>query len=120
LPFSVGIDIVEIERIRQAVDTQAERFLRKVFSPEEISLCLGRADSMACLAARFAAKEAFKKAIRSSIPVAWRDIAILPVSDGGPALKLVSSVGERLGGNFVLSLSHSRDYAVAVVIWETG
>jgi holo-[acyl-carrier protein] synthase len=118
LPFSVGIDIVEIERIRQAVDTHAERFLRKVFSSEEISFCLGRIDSMACLAARFAAKEAFKKAIRASIPVAWRDIAILSVNDGGPALKLVSSVGDRLGGSFTLSLSHSRDYAVAIVLWE--
>ncbi|MCX5801427.1 MAG: holo-ACP synthase [Candidatus Eisenbacteria bacterium] len=118
MAFSVGIDIVEIERIRQAVDVHAERFLRKVFSSEEISFCLGRADSMACLAARFAAKEAFKKAIRASIPVAWREIAVLPESDGGPTLRLVSSLGDRLDGHFTLSLSHSRDYAVAVVLWE--
>ena len=118
MPFSVGIDIIEIERIRQAVNTHAERFLRKVFSSEEISFCLGRADSMACLAARFAAKEAFKKAIRASIPVAWRDVAILPETNGGPALRLACSVGERLDGHFTLSLSHSRDYAVAIVLWE--
>lgn len=118
LSFSIGIDIVEIERIRQAVDTHAERFLRRVFSSEEISLCLSRPDSMACLAARFAAKEAFKKAIRASTPIAWRDIAILPESGGAPTLRLVNSVGESLGGNFALSLSHSREYAVAVVVWE--
>jgi len=119
LPFSIGIDIVEIERIRQAVDAHSERFLRKVFSNEEISLCLSRPDSMACLAARFAAKEAFKKAIRASIPVAWRDIAILPEERGGaPTLRLVDPVGDSLGGRFTLSVSHSREYAVAVVVWE--
>jgi len=118
LSFSVGIDIIEIDRIRKAVDTHAERFLRRVFSSEEISFCLGRTDSMACLAARFAAKEAFKKAIRASIPVTWRDIAVLPDSDGGPTLRLPSSVGDRLEGHFTLSLSHSREYAVAIVLWQ--
>ncbi len=118
MPLSVGIDIIEIERIRQAVDTHSERFLRKVFSREEISFCLARADGMACLAARFAAKEAFKKAISTSVPVAWRDVAVLPEANGGPAIRLAGSLNERFEGRFLLSLSHSRDYAVAVVVWE--
>ena len=120
MPFSVGVDIVEIERIQKAVETHGARFLTRVFSPEEISLCSGRSGSAACLAARFAAKEAFRKAIRASVLVPWRSIVVLPEQDGGPRLKLPSGIGDELGGDFTLSLSHSRDYAVAVVLWQRG
>lgn len=120
MSFSVGVDIVEIERIRRAVDTHGERFLTRVFSPEELSLCMGRAGSTECLAARFAAKEALRKAIRVSVSVPWRDIVVLSEGDGGPKLQLGGGIGEELGGDFTLSLSHSRDYAVAVVLWERG
>ena len=118
MPISVGVDIIEIERIRRAAEVHGERFLRRVFSPEEISLCMGRAGSMASLAVRFAAKEAFRKAIRASVSVAWRDIVVLPEKDGGPTLRLLRGTADGLGGHFTLSLSHSRDYAVAVVLWE--
>lgn len=73
---------------------------------------------MACLAARFAAKEAFKKAINATVPVAWRDVAVLPKQGGVPILKLADGLGNSLGGNFSLSVSHSREYAVAVVVWD--
>jgi holo-[acyl-carrier protein] synthase len=112
------VDIVEIDRIRRAVETHGQRFLTRVFSPEEVSLCMGRAGSAACLAARFAAKEAFKKAIGASIPVPWRHVTVVSGDGGGPRLKLLNKLGDRLGGSFAVSLSHSRDYAVAVVMWE--
>ena len=120
MSFSVGVDIIEIERIQRAVDTHGERFLTRVFSPEELSLCMGRAGSTACLAARFAAKEALRKAVRLSTLLPWRDIVVLSEEDGGPKLRLPNGIGKNLGGDFTLSLSHSRDYAVAVVLWDRG
>jgi holo-[acyl-carrier protein] synthase len=118
LSFSVGVDIVEIERIQTAVETHGERFLTRIFSPDEIALCMERAGSIACLAARFAAKEALRKAIRASISVPGRYIVVLPEHDGGPKLLLPRVLVDKLGGDFTVSLSHSRDYAVAVVLWE--
>ncbi|KPJ61231.1 MAG: hypothetical protein AMJ46_02705 [Latescibacteria bacterium DG_63] len=120
MSFSVGVDIVEIERVQRAVDTHGERFLKRIFSPEEISVCMGRAGSTACLAARFAAKEALRKAIRVSVSIPWRDIVVLSEGDGGPKLRLPNGIGDTLGGDFTLSISHSRAYAVAVVVWDRG
>lgn len=118
MPFSIGIDIVEIDRVKRVVETRGKRFLDKVYAPEEVDLCSKRADSFACLAARFAAKEAMKKAVSGQEPIAWRDIVVVSANNGSPALKLAGEVLGKLGGKFSVSLSHSRDYAVAVILWE--
>jgi holo-[acyl-carrier protein] synthase len=118
LPFSIGIDIVEIDRIKRVVETRGKRFLDKVYAPAEVSLCSKRADNFACLAARFAAKEALKKAVSGGKPIAWRDIVVVSANNGSPALRLPEEMAEKLGGRFSVSLSHSRDYAVAVILWE--
>lgn len=118
LPTSIGVDIVEIDRIRKLVETRGERFLGKVYAPGEVTFCSKRADRAACLAARFAAKEAFKKAIAAGVGLAWREIVVASGSDGSPRVELPAEVRKKLAGTFSLSLSHSRDYAVAVVLWE--
>jgi len=118
LPISVGIDIVEIDRIRKVVETRGERFLRKVYAPGEMVFCSRRVDAAACLAARFAAKEAFRKAVASTPFVAWREIVVVTGKDGAPSIEVPAVVRGRLGGDFHVSLSHSGDHAVAVVIWE--
>ncbi len=118
MPTSIGIDIVEIDRIRRVVETHGNRFLKKVYSAAESSLCSRRVDKYACLAARFAAKEAFRKAISMQVSLAFKDIAVTSGRDGSPSLELPRTAGEKLPGRFSVSLSHSREYAVAVVLWE--
>ncbi len=118
MPISVGIDIVEIDRIRKVVETRGERFLTRVYAPGEMVFCSRRVDAAACLAARFAAKEAFRKAVASAPFVAWREIVVVSGKDGAPSIELPPAVRCRLSGEFRVSLSHSGNNAVAVVVWE--
>jgi holo-[acyl-carrier protein] synthase len=117
----VGIDIIEISRIKMAISRWGDRFLQRVYTPQELALYRGKVES---LAARFAGKEAAIKAL--SIPgtiIAWRDVEILSESNGKPVVHLYSQAlkqARKLGLEGVgISLSHSREYAVAVVIGET-
>lgn len=116
--LSVGVDIIEIERIRKTVARWGERFTRRVYTAAELDYCQGRVPS---LAARFAAKEAVTKALGTGMRgVFWREIEILPDRRGKPLVYLhgqAKTRAEKLGlGHFALSLSHSRDYAVAFVV----
>ena len=124
-----GIDIVDIERIAQAVARWGDRFLRRVFADGELSDSNGRASS---LAARFAAKEAAAKALGvglrgpgaaspvATTGVAWRDIEVVRAPAGQPMLHLSGCAAERaaeLGWQAVsLSLSHTHHVAAASVV----
>jgi len=115
---SVGIDIIEIERIRKAVKRFGRRFLRRIYTERELALCRGR---VAELAARFAAKEAASKVLGTGMRgISWREIETLSDARGKPLLCLSGKArlrAEELGlKRFAVSLSHSRDYAIAVVI----
>ena len=120
--LGVGIDVVHVERIRRwrSIEGLYERF----FHPEELTALLPRGEAgIISLAARFAAKEAFGKAIGSGLRhFALRDIAVLNDSSGKPHLMLVGAAEtafKELGGKrLVCSLSHERDNALAVVIIE--
>ena len=119
--FQVGVDIVEIQRVREVVERWGERFLRRIYTRGELAYCRGRAPQ---LAARFAAKEAMMKALGTGRRgVDWRDIEVLRCQSGRPFIQLqgrASKVAERLAiSQVALSLSHSRDYAVASVLAET-
>ena len=117
---SIGIDIVEINRIRHAVETWGEKFLTRIFTEQEISYCAGQKGfRYPSLAARFAAKEAVSKALGLGRGggIRWLDVEVF----NGPNLKpLVRLHGKALkaalGKGLSVSLSHSRDYAVAVVL----
>jgi holo-[acyl-carrier protein] synthase len=118
---AVGIDVIEIARIRRALERYAERFLARIYTPAEIAYCRGRVPE---LAARFAAKEAVMKALGTGIRgVAWRDIEVLPNPRGKPLIGLYRTAAQRAGEiglhELDLSLSHSRAYAVASVVGET-
>lgn len=113
-----GIDIVEISRIRAAIDSWGDRFLRRIYTEEEIIYCRGRLPQ---LAARFAGKEAVMKALGTgSRRVSWRDIEILPGRHGAPLVHLdggAQSRADELGiDELAISLSHSRAYAIASVV----
>ena len=110
--MEIGLDIVEVKRIR-AVVRRSPAFLGRVFTPEEIAYCRAHKDPWPHFAARFAAKEAVWKALGSA-GVGLRDISVARSGSGKPGALLK---GRRIRG-VKLSLSHGRDYAVAVALRE--
>lgn len=116
----VGTDIVEIVRIREAVEKWGDHFLRKVFSENEITYCYSKNDPALHLAARFAAKEACIKALSTSITdhMSMKDIEVSNDPSGKPLINV--NRNEISSGRIILhlSLSHERHYAVATVIAE--
>ena len=118
-PFvSVGVDIIEIDRVAAVIGRWDARFLQRVFTEAELRYCRGRVPE---LAARFAGKEAVTKALGTGIRgLAWREMEILPDPLGKPTVTLhgrARARAEAIGlARFAISLSHSRDYAVAMVV----
>ena len=118
--LTTGVDIIEISRIRDVLNSYQSRFLKRIFTDVEIAYCRGRAHN---LAGRFAAKEAIMKALGTGIRgVGWKDIEISRKESGAPYVLLHGRAARRadiLGLKDVsLSISHSRDYAVAFVVLE--
>jgi holo-[acyl-carrier protein] synthase len=114
---TVGIDLLSIERVRRVLDRHRERFLRRVYTPEEVAYCRGRVNE---LAARFAAKEAMMKALGTGIRgVGWREIEVLPDRRGKPLVYLYGRAkarAEKIGLRAVdVSLTHEGGFAVAAV-----
>ena len=122
--IATGIDLIEISRIAEVFARQGERFRRRVFTETEIEYCEGRASRIASYAARFAAKEAAMKALKTGWAdgVAWHDIEVVRDEQGAPSLRLrgrALEVMTRLGATKThLSLTHSNDLAMAQVILE--
>src|SRR3989441_12590908 len=119
--IATGVDIIELERIERALANFGPRFLRRVYTQLEAAFCRGRTSE---LAARFAAKEAVMKALGTGARgVAWREIEVLPNHRGKPLVYLHGRAlarAERIGmGALDISLSHSRDYAVAFVAGQS-
>lgn len=118
--FAHGIDVIEIARVRAALERHGERFLRRVYTEDEVRHCRGRVPE---LAARFAAKEAVMKALGTGARgVGWRDIEILPNRRGKP-LAFLHGRGARRGERIALrgldvSLTHSREFAMASAVGE--
>ena len=118
----VGVDIIEIDRIRQAVGRLGERFLRRIFTEVERRYCDGFQDPYPHLAARFAAKEAAMKALGvglwSGIP--WTDFEVRNQPSGEPQLFFYGKARARADERGVvqawISLSHDRTSAVAFVV----
>ena len=119
--LSVGVDIVEIQRVGRAIEHWGQRFLDRVYTPLERTFCRGRTPE---LAARFAAKEAISKALGTGIigrqGVNWRDIEVLPDRRGKPVVHLHGRArrrAEELGlTEWAISLSHERQVAIAFVV----
>ena len=116
--YAVGIDMIAISRVKRLVERHDGRFLRRVYTPEEVAFCRGR---VAELAARFAAKEAVMKALGTGARgVGWRDIEVLPDRRGKPLVYLYGRAqkrAEQIGlGALDVSLSHERDFAIAAVV----
>jgi holo-[acyl-carrier protein] synthase len=117
-----GVDLIEIERISNALERHGEHFLLRVYTPAELAECEGDICQHApSLAARFAAKEATAKALGTGIgEVSWQEIEILHESNGQPVLNLyhqAKELADSLGlTSWSLSISHTHSHAVAMVI----
>jgi len=123
--YGVGIDLIRSERLGLALGRWGDRFTRRVFTTAEVAACAGRKEQVACLATRFAAKEAFVKALGRGMrsPVLWADIQVQNDDLGKPEISLSSRALEfcrDLGiRSWHLSLTDDGDYGAAVVILET-
>lgn len=111
----IGIDFIEVERIKKLVE-KSPRFVQRIFTPQEIEYSEGKANKHQHLAARFAAKEAFFKALGRRIR--WTDVGVVNLSSGQPQLKVKEK--DRFPFTDVhLSIAHLAEYAMAIVILES-
>ncbi len=117
----LGVDIIEVARIKKALDRWGERFLKRVFTPEEKRYSMRKAFPEQSLAARFAAKEAVMKALGTgpSGGIAWTDVEIVNTPYGKPEVKpgdkIINLVGQK---KIYVSLSHTREFAIAFAVVE--
>ncbi|MBI5496987.1 MAG: holo-ACP synthase [Deltaproteobacteria bacterium] len=122
----LGMDLVEVERIRRAVRRHGQRFLTRVYTTEEAAYCTGRGEQCdESLAARYAAKEAAWKALGVPPALRWTDLEVVPAAPGrAPTVRftrLAADVAARLGVRRVhLALTHAGGVSGAVVILEGG
>ena len=118
----VGIDQIEVARIRDSLDKHGDHFLNKIFSPTEQAYCREKADPAPHLAARFAAKEAVSKAFGTGIgaEIGWLSVSVSRKDSGAPVVKLDGRAAAQLkvigGEQVLLSLSHLKEMAVAFAV----
>lgn len=117
-----GIDIIDVRRVAETLANYGEQFERKIFTETEIAYCKRNPKRAAeRFAARFAAKEAFSKALGTGMArgIYWTDIGVTREPSGRPALALTGEAARRCAGlQAHLSLSHTDDMAMAMVILE--
>jgi len=110
--IGVGIDIIKIDKIKSSIEKLGQKFLDRVFNPEEIKNIPQAKMYYQRLGARFAAKEAVIKAISKEQPLALTDIVILNKANGAPYCKFKKN----LNIDIFLSITHIEDYAVACAV----
>ena len=122
--YGIGIDLIEIDRIQQAITRIGQRFIERVFTEIEQQYCHCQGRSYACYAVRFAAKEAFLKAFGTGLRqyMRWRDIEVQRDGLGKPSLHVYGYLQEQCTSQGIrhihLSLSHSASMAIAQVVLE--
>lgn len=118
---SVGVDLVEVDRVQKAVERWGDRFLRRVYTEAEIDYCFHKGEKYRSLAARFAAKEAVMKVFGTGWKhgVRWADIEVVRRPGAAPEIVL-NGQSRVLGrdGRFLVSLSHTNEHAIAFVMVE--
>jgi holo-[acyl-carrier protein] synthase len=123
--LGVGIDIIEVARIRSSYERFGERFVNRILLPNEIAYCLSHKVPAPFLAARFAAKEAISKAFGTGIgaQLGWQDMEVGRKESGEPFVILHEGgkklLEERKARVVLISLSHTQEHAAAVAILES-
>jgi holo-[acyl-carrier protein] synthase len=122
--YGIGVDLVSVQRIEKVIFRWGSRFVKRIFTEQEARICYGRASSHSAFALRFAAKEAFSKALGLGMKkgIRWQDIEVFNDAAGKPDLTLygmASQICEEKGINGIhLSLSDEGDYGIAMVVLE--
>jgi len=124
LIVGIGVDITEVPRIRSTIERRGEVFLRRIYTPGEISYCERFKNKYERYAGRFAVKEAAMKALGTgwSCGVRWVDLEVIREKSGRPTLAIRGEAGKiaaRLGvKNIAVSITHTEEQAMAQVIFE--
>ncbi len=124
--FGIGTDIVAVERFQRFIDTGNSAIIDRLFTKAERSRCRIRKEAASCLAARFAAKEAFLKALGTGLRdgISWHDMEVSNNALGKPELSFSGKAAELVQVNGLfgihLSLSHDGGSAIAMVVLETA
>ncbi|MBK8981394.1 MAG: holo-ACP synthase [Ignavibacteria bacterium] len=115
----IGIDIIEVKRIRKIMEDYGERFIKRILTENEINYCMKFSKPELHLAGRFAAKEAYSKAIGTGVgkSYSWKDIEIINNERGKPFIVHIKE-SEYSGFKFEVSISHTEEYACAAVSCE--
>lgn len=119
MKITCGTDIIEIERIKESIEQLKDKFLERIYTENEIKYCESKnGQKYQHYAARFAAKEAVFKAIskllNNKFDISWKDIEIKNDEDGRPYVELYCIEKQKIA-NIDISLSHIKDYAIAMV-----
>lgn len=122
--FQIGIDIVSVKRMQQAIERQGKRFLDRIFTDKEQTYCEAKRNKFENYAGRFAAKEAVIKAKKGGRGrMAFSDIEVVRAFNGAPSIYISEQARKKLRispkAKFELTMAHERDFAVvAVVLYE--
>lgn len=119
MKISCGVDIIEIDRVKESIEQLGDKFLNRVFTDKEIEYCESRKNQKyQHYAARFASKEAVFKAISSKLKskyeIEWKDIEVTNTEDLRPIVNLKKEI--KGISNIDISISHCKEYAVAMVV----
>lgn len=119
MKISCGVDIIEIDRVKESIEQLGDKFLNRVFTDKEIEYCESRKNQKyQHYAARFASKEAVFKAISSKLKskyeIEWKDIEVINTEDLRPIVNLKKEI--KGISNIDISISHCKEYAVAMVV----
>lgn len=115
---AIGVDIIEVDRVRKVYERHGERFLQRVFTEIEIHQCRGKVTR---LAGRFAAKEAISKALGTGLHgVAWREMEVVQLRSGRPTIRLHGHARQRahlLGLTaFDVSIADLQAFSIAIAV----
>ena len=119
----IGIDVVELHRMRQLLDRWGDRFIEKVFTEHEIAYSSSKADGTQHYAGRFAVKEAVAKALSTgwSSGFRWKDVEVTNDDSGKPSVELYGNIKNMMKESKIyVSISHSENVIVAMAIIETA
>ncbi|HEX2093160.1 MAG TPA: holo-ACP synthase [Longimicrobiaceae bacterium] len=120
----IGMDLVQIGRVRELLERRGERALHRLFTPGEVARCRGGRSPAESFAARFAAKEAFFKALGTGWGRGgrWTEVEVVSAPSGAPSLRLHGTAAARAGARGVrrihLTLTHTEGTAGACVVLE--
>lgn len=116
-----GTDIIEIYRVKESIEDLGENFINKIYTKKEIEYCESKRNTKyQHYAARFAAKEAIFKAVSKLLndkyEISWQNAEIINLEDGKPVVNFINTnINEKIE-DIDISISHSKEYAVATVV----